>query len=342
MRLNNVLRKTQHILALCAVFFVASCATTRPRHQWVQLALRAENMQAAGDLDAAQSRYQQLLEDAPTVEDRRWLTYNLGQVAARRGETEQALKIFGRLYTEDVVDRFGANAMYDAAKLTDDDEMRRTVIRHYPSEVAAEFALADLVRKHREARPRDLEQQLKELHDAVAETEVDDNVLFDLATLRREQLADPDGALDAYRTLYRQDPDGPLADDALWEMAALYREHQMWLPAVEALEILASDTESSWFVGIYRSDWVDDAVYQLGWIHLVWLDDFDTARQWFKRYLKRYPDAIWADDAAWQLVETRRLRGEREAYRDALEEFPAAWPQSRHVRIAERRLGSEP
>jgi tetratricopeptide (TPR) repeat protein len=321
------------------VCLLAACATTRPRHLWVDEALEAENKQAAGDFDAAEAEYRRLLNDAPTPSDRRWLTYNLGRVALERGERSEALELFADVYEEEVVDRFGANAMYDAAQLQRSHDMRLALIRRYPGEVAAEFALADIVRTFETDHPKKLEQYLKELHSDVLETEVDDNVLFSLAALRLSRLDDADGALEAYRTLYRQDPDGPLADDAIWEMARIYRSYQMWEPAVELLELLASDTESSWFVGLYRSEWVDDAVYELGMIHLLWLEDPDTARRWFKNYLKRYPEALYADDAAWQLVELERLQGEQRAYREALEEFSGRWPESRHARIARRRLG---
>ena len=324
--------------------FAAGCATTKPRHVWTERALQAENAQHEGRLDEAERAYASLLPEAPDDDRRRWVQFNVAHLALDRGDTAQAQTAFARLYRDERRDRYGANALYEVAKLAGDDEAidaRLAVVHRYPEEVAAEFALKDIVRiMSSHDQLRELEALLITLAPDVADTEVGDNVWFELAMLRHRDLADANGALDAYRELFARYEDGPLADDALWEMANIYREHQMWEPALALLEIIAGDVKTSWFIGSYNSGWLDGAMYDIGWIKLLYLGDYDGAIHWFKRYLKKFPHGLLSDDAAWNIVEARRLSGDEERYQKGLREFIRAYPESRYVRQATVRLGS--
>lgn len=344
MRLNNVRAKTQ-FLALATALLVA-CATTKPRHVWTDEALAAETMQFEGRLDEAEQAYEKLLPDAPNNDKRRWLQLNVAMLYIERGDVPTALDRLAALYEEDVLDLHGANALYEAARLHDESDpgeaerLRLDLIRRYPDQIAAEFALQDIVsRKLAAGEPRALEKLLVELADAVDGGEVADNVLLSLATVRDEQLKDPDGALDTYRRIYRDYRKGPLSDDALWEMGRIYRRHQLWEPAVIVLTMLAEDREESWFIGSYDSDWVDDAMYELGLIHLLFLDDHERAIKWFKSYLKEYPEGVLSDDAAWHIVQAYRIAGDEAAHARALRAFVEDFPWSRHAQLATERLG---
>lgn len=344
MRLNHVLRTTQYILIVGITASLLGCATTKPRHEWTDQALAAENAQYDGRLDDAEAAYRELLAAPPSDDRRRWLQFNLGMIALLREEPEVAKQRFATVYAEEIRDLHGANALYEVAKLAHDDqpaatELRLDVVRRYPDEVAADFALQDIVRIQIATENfRELEALLLNLVEETAGTAVGDNVWFELAQLRDEKLHDPNGALDAYRQLFARFEKGPLADDALWEMAQIYSRHQMWEPALALLQKLAEEVEASWFVGSYESDWVDDAIYEAGWINLVFRADYSTAAKWFKRYIDKFPEGLLADDAAWNLVESARLTGDEDQYRDALRSFVENYPESRYVRRARARL----
>lgn len=329
---------------VCVTIFAASCATTKPRHMWTEQALQAETAQFEGRLDEAEAEYQRLLGSAPNADKRRWLELNLGLLALQRGDEELGRERLAVVYEANDRDEHGANALYEVAKLAPPDQgvaARLRVVHRYPNQVAAEFALQEIVAFH-EAHEQfgELQTLLEQLTGEVGDTELGDNVWFELALLRHDRLADPNGALDAYRHLYANYTKGPLADDALWEMANIYREYQQWQPAITLLTKLANDVEASWFVGSYDSDWVDDAIYDVGWIKLVHLSDYAGARDWFKRYLKKFPDGLLNDDAAWNLVEAQRLSGDA-GYREAMKEFVREYPESRYVRVATARLEGE-
>lgn len=315
---------------------VGGCATTKPRHQWTEDALHAETAQLTGDLDGAERAYETLLPEAPTDEKRRWLRHNIGLLAVQRGDATLARLRFAEVYEAEVQDEHGANSMYEVAKLASPDsevESRLAVCRRFPNQVAAEFALQDVVSKHLgEAEHARLQSLLVALLSDVDDTELADNVWFSLAQLRYEHLKQPDEALSAYRELFKRFPKSPLADDALWEMANIYRAHQMWDPALVLLAKLADEVEASWFIGSYESDWVDNAIYDAGWIELVYQSDYAAASKWFKRYLKKFSDGLLNDDAAWNLVQAKRLVGDDAVYQRALEDFVEEYPESRYVR----------
>ncbi len=332
--------------------FLAGCASTKPRHQWTDGALEAETMQARGELEVARARYEELLPEAPTNERRRWMTFNLGMLELEAGNRTEGVEILEALIAEPTEDLYGASAAYELAQLHDEtaperaDELRRALIRRFPDQVAAEFALQDLVgHAQRDAGAAGdavfgpLLETLSSLHADVADSELGDNLLFEIARIEAEFLGDHDDALSTLRRLYAEYRKGPLADDALWEMANIYRAHQMWEPAVQALELLADSQESSWFVGSYDSDWVDDAIYDLGMIHLLYLDDYRGAIRWLTRYLDDYPLGFMNDDAAWNIVQALRLGGDRDGYERALAEFVRDFPESRWVRLARHQMG---
>ncbi len=298
--------------------------------------------QYEGRLDDAESEYERLLDDPPNVDKRRWLEVNLGHLAVERGDEETAKRRFAAVYADDRVDEHGANALYAVAKLAPKEhavEARLAVMKRYPNQVAAEFALQEIVGLHRADKQFEaLESLLAGMCVTLADSALGDNLWFERALVLHTELNEPDAALDAYRELFARYPKGPLADDALWEMASIYREHQLWEPAIVLLTRIADDVETSWFVGSYDSDWVDDAIYDVAWIKLVYQSDYDGAARWFRRYLKAYPDGILSDDAAWNLVEAHRLRGDEPGYWAAMTRFLTDYPESRYARRASARL----
>ena len=325
----------------CLCLFVG-CATTRPRHEWTDRALDAETAHQRGELDAAETEYRALLQDPPTSDRERWLRVNLGLLLLEKGLREQALDEFRRVYDTQTRDQHGANALYEVAKLADDANAvtaRVAVIRTFPEEVAAEFALQEIVGLfRRDDRLPELEPLLAELANDVADSELGDNLWFELGRLRQEDLNKPNAALRAYRELYRRYYKGPLADDALWEMSNIYRAYQLWEPAITLMTRLADDVEASWFIGDYESDWVDDAIFDVGWVKLVHVGDYSGARQWLERYLKRYPEGWLNDDAVWHIAESYRLQGDEVQYRSTLQRLVRDHPESRYVDQARARL----
>lgn len=323
------------------------CSMQRPSEVWTDAVLEAQTLNDSGDSDRALKRLQQLEESAPDQHRQRWVTFEKAQIQIQLGDEDRALQLFEKLYASELVDSYGARAKHLAARIHEErsqiDEatrLRFRAIARYPNEMGAEWALDDLIAHHRaNEEHQTVSEILRNLYPEVRETYLADNVLYELAMNEDTYLDDPDSALDTLRTLYANHPDQALADDALWEMAQIYRRHQRWEAALHNLDIIASNVETSWFVGDYNSQWLDDAVFDMGMINLLFVKDYDAAVEHFNRYVKDFEFSLLADDAAWHACEARRLQRNDAQHLQCLKRFLENHPESRYVERAAGRLG---
>lgn len=337
-------------IVLIAALLVTSCGRDRYIHRWNDRVLEVGKLHDAGELDEAQRRYEELLENAPGHEERRYVLNELARIAERRGDWHTALDRYEQVYSQEYDDEAGARATYRSAKIVTERlgetergrRLLRQTVTRYPASVSAEFSVRELAERFRDRGEFSrLEQYFDELYVEVEDQPVADNLLFALGMTLEEHADDEAGALAHYRTLYTNYPDGGLSDDALWQAAMIHKRHQRWPQAIELLETLADDVETSWFVGSYNSPWTNDARFELGLIHLLFLDDYDAAIEHFERYLSDFPHSVETDDAAWHIVEAHRLMGDKDGYRRAMEDFIEQYPESRFVRQATQRLAEE-
>jgi tetratricopeptide (TPR) repeat protein len=351
-RLNTKLAKTQLLggvartwTALGALLFVLAlggCARTQPKHLWTSEALEAEALHGRGELAEADRRYEELLERAPDESRARWLRHNRAEIALEQGREEKAVAIFRSLRDEGPRDLWGANAAWELAQLAKGSEQRDAmwnIVERFPDEVAAERALEWL---ENDAEDRSTLEEFalraESTRDAVPDSMIADYLLF-RAAFARETLGEYDEAIAGHARIYELYPDDSLADDALWEMARIYREQQRWQAALPILEKIATDVEASWFVGTYASEWVDESIMLLAEINLLFLENHAEAIRWFEYYVREYPDGFEADDAAWGAVEARRLAGDDAGHFAAMRAFVRDYPTSKWARVARARLG---
>jgi hypothetical protein len=156
--------------------------------------------------------------------------------------------------------------------------------------------------------------------------------------VERDELGLPDAALATFEAVWALDEAGPLADDAVWERAELYRAREDWDSALVELGRLAEPAESSWFVGSYDVEYADQARYDRGVILLERKGDWRAARAEFERFLSDYKDSLLSDDAAWGVV--RAGRGGRQhlpGFRRAMSEV-VALQVGAHAQAGEQQL----
>lgn len=98
--------------------------------------------------------------------------------------------------------------------------------------------------------------------------------------------------------LATEQPTHPLADDALWLLAHLYRHIGLWAQAAQTFEAATFDREgTSWFVGSYRRPRQPDAGLWVARVH--WLaGDPHRALAAYARVLDRDPHSLSAARAA--------------------------------------------
>ncbi|MFW5967921.1 MAG: tetratricopeptide repeat protein, partial [Persicimonas sp.] len=353
--LHNLRRtKARATLLIAVLALVVGCARKEKErvYAWEEDLIEADLEQDRENLEAAEDSYQSLLESAPDQERRREITNELGRLDEKRERFEEALEHYEEVWSEDeFADEQGGRALYRTAliHLREFDDAERGVslfertIDRYPESIYAEFALERLADHHAERGQFDtLEESFMSMYDDHSEELVAANILFELAETLADEADDPDAALPYYRRVH-QDHDTliGLSDDALWEEARIYHRRQMWDEAIPLYEELSEKQQPSWFIGSYDSYLADDARLELGRIHMLFLDDYETAIEHFEQYLKDFPDTVLVDDAAWHIVQAHRLMGDTDGYKEQLEAFAEDYPESRYQRQIDTLLEAE-
>ncbi len=338
---------------------------------WEQQALDARNLHDEGNLREARERYETLLERAESPDDRRYIRLQLARLSADREEWDEALEGYEEIWSEEIEDRYGARAMFEASRVIERtsqgkdarptetsqgkdappkglpaaERLRWRLVARYPESTWAERSVESIAAHYAEGEEwASLQREFDRLHDELAPTSIADDILFEAAIVLGNRRGDRETALAYLRRLLDEHPDALLADDAEWEAARLCIDTQDWSCALPLLRRLSERTRGSVAapkLGVLHPPYASKALYRLGYLHLTHLDDYAAAAEQFRRFLDEFPDHPKADDSAWHLAHAHRLAGEREAYRRALRRLIDDYPKSRHVEPARRQLGGQ-
>jgi TolA-binding protein len=344
----------------------------RPKEseQWERAINQAQNMEERGEYDSAEDRYETLREVADEADERRYAALQLAQLHAERGNPDEALAGYKKLWEASVDDAHGARAIFEGSQLveqqdqlecpTDTPDLQTTIVRdlpcpqlmqlklvrRYPASMWAERGVEQLADYYVDrGNWSGLTRAFEALHEAVRETEVADDVLFEAGLRFRNDRGDRETALGYFRRLLDAYPEALLADDAAWEAADICVARQDWacaLPLLTDLSTRVRQTIAAPKLGTENSPYASKATYRLGFLHLTHLDAYGAAADHFRRYLSEFPDNRRADDSAWHLAHAYRLADERKAYRRALRDLIERYPKSRYADRARRELEGSP
>ncbi len=332
------------LLVLSAVFGpvcggACSAPALAPELAAAEAAERAGNRQAA--LNAYERAQQQCRaipsprQRAQTCADaylgRAELLARMGQTAASAAAYEQA---HPHLYD---IPWAAAAALYRSGRLyrdLGDDErgyalLWRTVTE-YPDEAFAGDALKELVGDGRSRDADALAQILVELLDRLSASTVADNLLYFLADVAENELADADSALIFYDKLTIDYPLSGFRDDAFWHGARLARASGDASGAAERLRALLATREVTIGIGSYNSVWYDNAEMELGRILRDDLDQPRAALAAFARLPRHYPASILRDDALWERAVTWDQLDDGNRVCQTLARLSQRFPESRY------------
>jgi tetratricopeptide (TPR) repeat protein len=178
------------------------------------------------------------------------------------------------------------------------------VVTDYPDEPVAGDALRAVVTDGRRRDARALADQLARLLTPLAETEVADNLLWELADLAEHELGNAPAARAYYDRIPADHPGSGMRDDARWHGARISRALHDPEGAVTRLRALLATREVAFGAGSYFSIWLDDAQLELGKILRDDLHDLPGAVAAFRRLPEDYPASILRDDALYELAIT--------------------------------------
>lgn len=262
----------------------------------------AEVLEDAGRTQAAIDAYlaipPRVPEDATTAST---ATYRAGKLLLKAGKTVEAWTALWRTVTD------------------------------WPDEPVAGDALSELVADGRGRDPRALADQLGKLVTALAQTQVADNLLWNLADLEEHELANPAEARALYDRIPLDYPDSGLRDDARWNAARISRALGDPKGAVARLRALLATREVAIGPGSYFSIWLDDAQLLLGQILRDDLHDLPGAVAAFRRLPKDYPASILRDDALYELAVTLAKMNDHAGACRAVHDLKQLEPDSKYV-----------
>ena len=204
------------------------------------------------------------------------------------------------------------------------------VVTSFPDEPSAGDALRVLVTDGRRRDARALADQLAALLTPLAETEVGDNLVWELADLTEHELANPAAARALYDRIPVDAPGSGLRDDARWHAARLSRALGDPRGAVQRLRALLATREVAIGAGSYFSIWLDDAQLELGKVLRDDLRDLPGALAAFRQLPLDYPASILCDDALYEVAVTHQAAGDHAAACADLAELARRYADSKY------------
>ena len=115
-------------------------------------------------------------------------------------------------------------------------------------------------------------------------------------------------------------------DDAVMELARALVTDKKYPPALTLYRSLIDARESSWFVGSYASQFLDEAFYEYARV-LDAMQEGERAVAAYRELIKQVPSSRWVDDAAYHLA----LLASEEQRGEALLAFLHSYPESEHA-----------
>ncbi|MCD6499923.1 MAG: tetratricopeptide repeat protein [Deltaproteobacteria bacterium] len=292
-----------------------------------------------GRLDEALRHYEHVFHSGKRLEDRAAAGIRRAGILRRMERFRKAVDAYlaveagpGR------GTRDGARGMYRAAGILagplhqERRAMRvwKNVVARYPDTVSAEDALARIVAWYRghDAVPA-LLSYLRATLRRSPDKAVTVHVLWESARIEQKVLHRPARAVRLYEQVYRLRPRGALADDAMIAAARTWRRLQRPDQALVWYKRLLGTKTASWIVGSYHSEWLDDALFELGQTYLDDLGRIGRAKDAFRKLVKDFPDSVLRDDALWWVCLCDLRQGHAAWARKALANLVRRFPESR-------------
>ncbi len=311
--------------------------------------VQAEKAADRGDTEGALRAYREAQIDCKDLRPARRAKQACGEallgeaeVLDRAGRRDEAIKTYlaspGKTVDDETT---AATATYRAGGMLLDDQKDVEawtalwkVVTDYPDEPLAGDALETIVDDGRRRDARALADQLGKLLTPLAETQVGDNIVWALADLDDNELANKQAARALYDRIPADYPKSGLRDDARWHAARLSRELGDPQGAAQRLRALLATREVALGPGSYFSIWLDDAQLLLGKILRDELNDLPGAIAAFRKLPKDYPASILKDDALYELATTYAKAGNGKDACRAIAELRKQSPDSKYTEQA--------
>jgi tetratricopeptide (TPR) repeat protein len=326
--------------ALVALSLASACEPAYG-NAYLRAFAEASRDMGAGRLADAVRAYDEAAEVAVRARDRDEARWAAAETTAREGHAGDALRRFAPI-ASDPTSEHQAEAAYRIALLRIDSgdveqgwSDMEEVARRYPTHGVAHVALRHLVEHADEAGPAAGLALLRSLERGFEGTELAQLVAYETAR-HLEDTGDDAGARAAYvgvadRWPY---PFGSFFDDALWHASLLDEKARRAEDAVDDLERLLRERETTFLMGSYERPRYVPALMRVGALYRDRLNDHAKARAAFHRLFTDFAHSTMRDDALWEEAALWRLDGDARTACDRLGTLVKTFPDSRYVPCA--------
>lgn len=319
-----------------------NCAPTKPA-EYVDSRAAATRSYTHGRYVEASEYWAQAAAAASTKRDRDEALYRAAASLRRAGRVEEAAAAYDALLAEEPPNRQTERAAHDRAKLEFHHRDRQagialmeSALLEYPEAGSAKTTLRNLVKVHEdEGGMPGLIEWLQKTRPKLTRGEVAEWIRFELARAyeRTGQLAQ---ARDEYIAMADEHPypGGGLWDEGLTHAAALERTLGRPQAAIQLLERLLAERETSHFEGSYLRATFVKAHFEIADIYAEDLDDPYNAYEWLQRVWDDHPRSLLRDNARWLQILARHNAGRTAEACTLMQELIDTLPESRFVRCA--------
>jgi tetratricopeptide (TPR) repeat protein len=327
-------------LVLALVTIASGCAAARSS-AFDAAAAQASRDEGAGRFAEAAKEYDVATSRADRHRDEDQARWDAAAATARAGDVAGAARRYEAI-ASDQASEHQAEAAFRLAMLrieSSDGERGwpdlEQVPRRFPTHGVAHVAVRKLVQHADERGPRAGLDELRALEADLGSTELAGLVAF-LEAEHLEAMGDDRAARDAYGTIADRwpYPFGAFFDDALWHASLLDEKFGLYPAAIDDLERLLRQRETTSLMGSYERPRFVAAMLRVGELYRDRLRDLPRAREAFHRFYTDFAHSSLRDRALWMEAALWREGGDGRTACDRLATLVEKFPDSRYVPCA--------
>jgi tetratricopeptide (TPR) repeat protein len=301
----------------------------------------ASRDEGAGRYDEAVREYDRAVQAGERPRDRDQARWDAASSAERAGKVADAAKRYEAV-AGDASSEHQAEGAYQLARLRigsgDADrgwQDMEQIPRRYPTHGVSHLAVRRLVEHADERGPRAGLDELATLSHDLEGTELAPLVLF-LRAEHLEATGDAKAAREAYGHIADRwpYPFGAFFDDALWHASLIDERLGQYPAAIDDLERLLRERETTSIVGSYERAKYVPAMLRVGELYRDRLHDHPRARDAFHRLYTDFAHSTLRDRGLWLEAALWRADGNVDQACDALGTLVEEFPSSRYVPCA--------
>ncbi len=332
-----------HRILAVPLLLVLGCGGSAKPTAYARSFARAERAESAGRFAEAARSYDDASREAPSPRERDHARYLAGVVLDRAGDRSSAAERFRPLAEQPVPGEDSAAAAYRLAEMRIEEGDDRGgfgamdgVVRRFPSSGVARPALHRFVRHmDDEQGPARTLDYLRSLEPSLGGTERGEEIAYEIA-LRLAALDRTQEARDAFLSIATRwpYPFGALWDDSLFRASELDEKLGRYSEAIEDLERMLKERESSTVVGSYQRPRFGEAQMRVAILYRDRLHDHARARAELHRLYADFSTSTLRDRALWLEAAIARDDGDGGSACSTLETLIDDFPDSRFVPCA--------